>query len=135
MTTSLIDILKMIGAVALPLAVMDAVWLNVMSKAFYAKYIGSIMTNNPVWIAAILFYIIYIIGVVFFVVSPALTAHLPWYQVLLRGALFGLVAYATYDLTNQATLTNWSWMVTGVDLVWGAFLTGVSSVIAYMILK
>lgn len=133
--TSLISVLKMIIAVAIPLAVMDAVWLSVMSKSFYAKHIGSLMATHPVWVAAVLFYVIYIIGVVFFVVSPALSAALPWYQVLIRGAFFGLIAYATYDLTNQATLAQWSTIVTVVDLAWGAFLTGVSSLIAYMILK
>lgn len=93
------------------------------------------MTANPVWAAAAVFYVIYTVGVVFFVVTPALAGSLSVWQVVLRGALFGLVAYATYDLTNQATLANWSTIVTVVDLIWGAVLTGVAGVIAYLILK
>ena len=132
--TSIIHALKLFIAVAIPLIIMDAIWLTTMSK-FYAKHFGSLMADHPVWIAAIIFYIIYIIGIVVFVVSPALSLSLPWYSVLLRGALFGIVAYATYDLTNQATLAGWSPLVTVIDLAWGACLTGVGSVVAYLFLK
>ncbi len=129
------QLVKSFFAVLVPLLIIDAVWLSTMSKAFYAKHLGGLMAPNPVWAAAGIFYIIYTIGVVFFVVTPAIAGSLPAWQVVLRGALFGLVAYATYDLTNQATLANWSTIVTVVDLIWGAVLTGVASVIAYLILK
>jgi uncharacterized membrane protein len=78
---------------------------------------------------AVLFYLLYVAGLVYFVMLPASRSR----DALLRGALFGLIAYATYDLTNQATLRDWPWQVTLVDLVWGAFVTGTSCAIAHRI--
>lgn len=127
--------IKAFFAVAVPLLILDAVWLTTMSKGFYAKYLGSLMAPSPVWIAAVIFYVIYVVGVVFFVVNPSLSSGATVWTVLLRGALFGLVAYATYDLTNQATLAQWSTVVTVVDLIWGMFLTASASLIAFLILK
>lgn len=115
--------------------VLDFFWLSTMAPRFYNNYIGDILAKNPNYIAAGLFYLIYTAGVAYFVVHPALQGNLPWYMVALRGALFGLVAYATYDLTNQATLIQWSTIVTVVDLAWGAALTAIASVVAYLILK
>ncbi len=133
--TSITHFIKLFLAVGIPLAIMDAIWLFTMSKPFYGKYLGSLMSSNPIWIAAVLFYIVYIIGVIVFVVNPALSATLPWYQVVIRGAFFGLVAYATYDLTNHATLVGWSSIVTVVDLIWGSFLTATASLVAYLFLR
>lgn len=93
------------------------------------------MTKDPIWVAAGIFYILYAVGVTFFVLIPALSQAIPWWNVLLRGALFGLVAYATYDLTNQATITDWPVIITIVDLIWGACITGITSLVAYLILK
>jgi len=93
------------------------------------------MAPKPVWIAAVLFYILYAIGVSYFIVAPAVAGSLTWYAVLLRAAFFGLIAYGTYDLTNQATVINWSMAVTVVDMLWGAGMTGVASLIAFLILK
>lgn len=127
--------LKTIIAVAVPMLILDAIWLTTMNKSFYAKYLAAIMTTHPVWIAAGIFYVIYAVGVAVLVVSPALAGTVPWYSVALRGALFGLVAYATYDLTNHATVVNWPILVTVVDMIWGTVLTAVASTLAYIVLK
>ena len=79
---------------------------------------------------AVLFYVIYITGLSFFVLEPAITENAGVYQSFIAGALFGLVTYATYDLTNHATLERWPLSVTVVDLVWGSILTGGVSVLA-----
>lgn len=127
--------LKTFIAVLVPMLILDGIWLAVIAKSFYAKHLGAIMTQNPVWIAAILFYLLYAVGVTYFIVAPAVAGSLSWYVVLLRGALLGLVAYATYDLTNHATVVNWPTIITIVDMVWGATITGVTSLIAWAILK
>ncbi len=129
------NILKAFGATLLPLLVLDGIWLGTMSKFFYSKQLGSLMAKNPVWIAAVAFYLAYAVAVAYFIVAPAVAGSLPWWQVLLRGAFFGFVAYATYDLTNQATIQGWPVLVTVVDLAWGTFLTAVASLVAYFILK
>jgi uncharacterized membrane protein len=100
----------------------DMVWLGLVARTFYASQIGYIMTPSPNWAAAILFYLLFILGVLVFVVLPGLQE--PSLGVSLgRAALFGLVTYATYDLTNLATLKDWPLLLTAVDLVWGTLLT------------
>ena len=84
------------------------------------------------WFAAIIFYLLFIAGLVTFVISPAIEKH-SWVHALLFGALFGLITYATYDLTNLATLNNWPVLVTIVDLIWGTVLSASISVITYLI--
>jgi uncharacterized membrane protein len=82
------------------------------------------------WLAAIIFYLLFIVGLVIFVIAPAVEKN-SWTHALLFGALFGLITYATYDLTNLATVKNWPLLVTVVDLGWGAFLAGAVSTITY----
>jgi uncharacterized membrane protein len=122
-------------AVGVPMVILDAVWLGVISKPFYAKQLAGIMSSQVTWWPVVAFYVLYAIAVAFFVVAPALAGALPWWQVLLRGAFLGLVAYGTYDLTNQATIASWPAVVTAADMAWGAFITGATSTIAYLILK
>lgn len=110
--------------------VIDSVWLGTMAKRFYSLHIGSIMASSPRIIPAVLFYLLYPLGVVFFIVMPALEGNHGFLKIFLSGSLLGLVAYGTYDLTNQATLKEWSSIVTIVDLLWGASLTGLVSVIS-----
>ncbi len=105
-------------------------WLGVIAKNFYRQQLGSLMTSQIQWPAAIIFYLLFIAGLVVFVISPAFQKH-SWIQALCLGAFFGLVSYATYDLTNLATLKNWPLLVSLVDLVWGAVLGGLVSVITY----
>lgn len=127
--------IKTLVASAIPMLLLDFFWLSTMAPRFYRNYIGDILAKQPNYIAAGIFYVVYVIGVAYFIVYPALQGNLVWWHVALRGALFGFVAYATYDLTNQATLVQWSSWVTVVDLAWGALLTAVVSTIAYLIMR
>jgi uncharacterized membrane protein len=110
----------------------DMIWLVFVAKNFYQKHIGFLMKPDINWIAAIVFYLLFIVGLVTFVISPAVEKH-SWLHALLFGALFGLISYATYDLTNLATLKNWPVLVTIVDLIWGTVLSASISVITYLI--
>jgi uncharacterized membrane protein len=108
------------------------IWLGVVAKGFYRRHLGPLMSPKVNWAAAILFYLLFIVGLVVFVIRPALAAGKPL-QALFMGALLGLVSYATYDLTNLATLKDWPLVVTVVDLIWGAVLGGSVSFIAALI--
>lgn len=110
----------------------DMFWLGVVAKNFYKQQIGFLMTPNVNWVAAIVFYLIFIAGLVMFVISPALEKASLLHAVLF-GAAFGFVSYATYDLTNLATLKDWPLMITLVDLAWGAVLSGSVSTVSYLI--
>lgn len=112
--------------------IVDMIWLGFIAKNFYANQIGSLMKTDINWIAAIIFYLIFIFGLVIFVISPSIEKN-SWTNALIFGALFGFVCYATYDLTNLAVAKNWPILVTVVDLIWGAFLASSVSVITYFI--
>lgn len=99
----------------------DALWLGIIARGFYATHLGHVLTPQPQWWAALLFYLVFVAGALVLVVAPGLDHSLGW--LLLRGALFGLVTYATYDLTNLATIKDWPWIVTAVDLAWGTLLS------------
>lgn len=119
--------------IALPVFfLIDMVWLGLVAKGFYAKHIGSLLKTEVNWIAAILFYLLFITGLVVFVITPALEKG-SWMHAILFGALFGLVTYATYDLTNLALAKDWPLIVTIVDLIWGAVLAATVSVVTYLI--
>ena len=119
--------------IALPIFfAIDMVWLGVAAKTFYAKHIGFLMKANVNWATSILFYLLFIAGLVVFVVAPAIEKS-SWEHALLFGALFGLITYATYDLTNLATLKDWPLVVTAVDLTWGMVLAASVSVATYLI--
>lgn len=122
-------------AIALPVFfAIDMFWLGVVSKNFYRAQIGHLMTSNVNWVAAIIFYLIFIVGLVVFVIEPAVVKG-NWVHALLFGALFGLVCYATYDLTNLAVTKDWPLLITIVDLVWGAVLAASVSIITFFIAK
>jgi len=106
--------------------VIDMVWLGLVARDFYRRQLGEMLSPKVNWPAAILFYLLFIAGLLLFVVGPALERG-GALQALWQGALFGLIAYATYDLTNLATLKNWPMLVTVVDLAWGAVLGGTVS--------
>jgi uncharacterized membrane protein len=121
--------------IAFPVFVgIDMIWIGWLAKIFYAKQIGKLMTSKVNLGAAVLFYILYIAGVVFFVISPAYEKN-SWTFALLAGTFFGAVAYATYDLTNLATIKNWPLILTFVDLIWGSFLTALVSIITFLLSK
>lgn len=119
----------------LAMTVLDAVWLGLVAPAFYKKHIGFIMADKPNWFAAIAFYVLFVLGVTIFVVYPGWKNVDSLAKIALLGALFGLVTYATYDLTNHATLKNWPKIVTFVDLLWGTALTAAVSIVAVLALK
>ena len=104
----------------------DMVWLGVVAKGFYRRHLGPMLSPNVNWAAAILFYLLFIVGLLVFAIRPALVGGEPL-KALFLGALLGLISYATYDLTNLATLKDWPLVVTIVDLVWGTVLGGAVS--------
>ncbi len=116
------------------LALIDSVWLFSMG-AKYKSWLGHLFAPQFNFIPVIFFYLVYTFGLVYFVVMPAIKSGHSLFSIFLAGALLGLVAYATYDLTNHATLKDWPLMVTVVDMLWGAFLTGISSVIAVFVVN
>lgn len=120
-------------AIALPVFfAIDMLWLGLIAKNFYREQIGTLMKPDVNWTAAVIFYLIFIAGLVTFVISPAVEKN-SWTHALIFGAFFGLVCYATYDLTNLAVAKDWPLLVTVVDLVWGAVLAASVSVITYFI--
>ena len=121
--------------IALPVFfAIDMLWLGIVAKYFYRQQIGFLMKPDVNWIAAIIFYLIFIVGLVIFVIAPAVEKG-SWVRALLFGALFGFVCYATYDLTNLAVAKDWPLLVTIVDLVWGAVLAASVSTITYFIAR
>jgi uncharacterized membrane protein len=124
MTARLVALL----ATALIFGLMDAVWLRTMFPRLYQPQLGAILGELR-WAPALIFYALYIIAIQYFAVAPGLKAG-QWQVALLNGALFGFFAYATYDLTNHATLKQWSTLVTVADMAWGAFATGATAALA-----
>jgi uncharacterized membrane protein len=114
--------------------VIDLIWLGLIAKNLYSNYLGSLMAPRVNWVAAILFYLLFIVGLVFFVITPAVEKQ-SWSYALLVGMLFGLITYATYDLTNLATLKGWPLTITIIDLAWGSTLGGLVSLITYWMVK
>lgn len=118
-------------AIALPVFfVIDMIWLGFIAKDFYRNQIGFLMKDNINWTAAIIFYLLFIVGLVYFAISPAILKN-SLMGAILAGAFFGFITYATYDLTNLATLKNWPLFVTIVDLIWGTVLGALVSGITY----
>ena len=116
------------------MGVLDFLWLGFVAKNLYASELGKLLLEKPNMSAAIAFYIVYIIGVVVLVINPALATGSLW-SALGYGALFGLVAYATYDLTNLATVNGFTLKVALIDMCWGAFLTAVTSGVTYFVIS
>jgi uncharacterized membrane protein len=106
----------------------DMLWLGLAARSFYQKHLGFLMAPSPNWFAAVIFYLLFIVGLLVFVVVPGLESG-SFKITLMRAALFGLITYATYDLTNLATIKDWPFLLTVVDLLWGVFLSvSVSSI-------
>lgn len=123
------------GGTAAVLAVLDAVWLTFAGRLLYRPAVGSLMMESGFRLApAIVFYVLYVLGVVIFAVSPALKSG-QWTTAVLMGGLFGFFCYATYDLTNMATLKVWPLKVTLIDLAWGVFLTATAATVGFLAAK
>jgi uncharacterized membrane protein len=112
----------------------DAVWLGVVARKLYKNQIGHLMASKPNFVAALVFYLIFIFGLVYFVIDPAL-ADASLKKAIINGLLFGFITYSTYDLTNLATLREWPIQITIIDLIWGTSLGGSVSTISYLILN
>ena len=117
-------------ASAVTFLALDALWLGVVAQKMYQREFGPLLLEKPNMAAAAIFYALYIFGVVFFAVKPALEAG-SWTRALLYGAIFGLIAYATYDLTNLATLKGFPLKVVVPDLAWEAFVSAAAALVGY----
>lgn len=111
---------------------LDAVWLGVIAKNLYATELKGLMTDNVKWGAAALFYLIFVAGLMYFVIAPTLKSD-SMHNLVLAGGFFGLVTYATYDLTNYATLKGFPIKLVVIDMIWGSVLSAAVSFVAYQV--
>jgi uncharacterized membrane protein len=131
MKMGLTDKLILCGITAAIFLIIDLIWIGLVAKDFYARQLGGLLRERVNWSAALAFYCIYVGGIVFFVVLPALQSGAGGGSGIWRaawtGALLGLFAYSTFDLTAQALLRGWPSLVTAVDMLWGTLLTGTTA--------
>lgn len=113
--------------------VVDLIWLGFIGRSLYQKYIGHLLKKDVNWTAALIFYGLFVLGLTFFAVFPALEAS-SLTDALLLGGFFGLLMYATYDLTNLATLEGWSVPITIIDMIWGTFLGALVSSLTVLLM-
>ena len=111
----------------------DLIWLGLLAKNFYKNQLGNLMNDKPNWLVTGLFYLVYAMGLTFFVIQPSIVNANNVPTVILSGVIFGLVTYAAYDLTNLATLKNLSYVLSVVDLIWGAIITASTAILTYII--
>ena len=127
----MLNYLAAYGATAVVMLALDVVWLGFIAKSLYRDGIGHLMADPPNLVAAGVFYLLYPLGVLLFAVAPTLLSGapglVPWSRAVLAGALFGFFAYATYDLSNLATLKAWPWRLALVDIAWGTALTAAAA--------
>jgi uncharacterized membrane protein len=119
---------------ALVFFAVDMLWLGFLAKDFYRKHLGGFLSDQVNWTAAIVFYLLFIVGIFVFVILPTIDKG-SLLQAIWLGAFFGIITYATYDLTNLATLKNWPLLIVMVDIAWGAVLTAIVSAAGYGIVK
>jgi uncharacterized membrane protein len=112
---------------------LDALWLGLVARGFYRDQIGALMRPDVNWGAALVFYLLFVLGLLVFVVLPSLGATLG--RTALMGAFFGLITYATYDLTNLATLRGFPPVVAVVDLVWGTAIAAATSCVSWLLAR
>lgn len=111
---------------------LDMLWLGLIAKNFYNDQLGALLSGRINWAAAAVFYLIYTFGIIYFAVLPGIAKN-SLTEVTVRAALLGFVAYATYDLTNLATIRNWPIKLVLVDIAWGAALTAITAATSYLI--
>jgi uncharacterized membrane protein len=112
----------------------DMAWLGFIAKDLYRKYLGSFLADKINWAAALVFYFLFIMGIFYFSILPAAEKG-SWVKAVISGAFFGFITYATYDLTNLATLKGWPLPIVFIDIIWGAVLTAMVSTAGYFIVK
>jgi uncharacterized membrane protein len=111
--------------------IIDFVWLSLMGPKFYKVHLGDIWISHFHYTPAIIFYTMYAFGISYFIIIPGLSISSGVMQIAFGGFMLGLITYGAYDLTNQATVKNWPIIVTVVDMLWGAILTALGSIITY----
>lgn len=127
----MVKYLELYGITTVVFFAIDFVWLSLATSRIYRPYIGDLLLDKPNLPVAAAFYLLYVVGVLFL-------ASLPGYEkgslsdAVIRGAIFGLLAYGTYDLTNLSTLKGWAWQVSAIDMVWGTVLTGTVAAVGYI---
>ena len=114
--------------------VVDMLWLGIIAKNLYQKYLSDFLADDVNWTAAIIFYFIYVIGISIFAIYPAINKD-SVFNAILMGALFGFFTYATYDLTNLATLKGWPLTIVFIDILWGTILSAIVSFSGFHIVK
>lgn len=112
----------------------DMIWLTTVAPSFYQDQIGFLLSENPNVLAAGLFYLLFVVGLLYFVVLPALKAKkIAVLKIAMAGGFFGLVTYATYDLTNYATIADWPLLLVVVDMIWGTVLSASVATLSFLI--
>jgi len=114
--------------------VVDMIWLGIIAKNLYQNNLKGLLRDKPNWMATITFYLLFIVGIIIFAVAPAIRND-SFLMAVLYGGLFGFFTYATYDLTNYATLKNWPFNIVIIDIIWGIVLTGIVSTLSYLASK
>jgi uncharacterized membrane protein len=114
--------------------IVDMAWLGFIAKDLYKKYLGNLLSEQVNWMAAVIFYLLFVVGIFIFAIMPAVEKNSVVSAITL-GALFGFFTYATYDLTNLATLKSWSINIAIIDIIWGSVLTGIVSTAGFYIVK
>jgi uncharacterized membrane protein len=114
--------------------VIDIVWLGIIARGFYRRQLGFILSPDVNWVAAVTFYLIYIAGIIFFAVRPSLASG-RLSEAALLGGLFGFFTYATYDLTNMATIKDWPLKIVVIDILWGTCLCALVAVLSFLIAR
>jgi uncharacterized membrane protein len=124
--------LKLYAAAFVAFLAIDGVWLVLVAGKLYGRYLGFLLSPTPNWFAAGIFYLLFVVGLLALVVVPGLEKR-SFKTTLLRAGIFGLITYATYDLTNLATIKNWSLLITVVDMLWGTILSVAVSAASYAV--
>ena len=114
--------------------IIDMAWLGFVAKDIYKKYLGNLLSDNVNWAAAIIFYLLFVVGIFIFAIMPSVDKN-SLQSAIILGALFGFFTYATYDLTNLATLKDWSLTIVFIDIIWGAVLTSIVSTAGFYIVQ
>ncbi|ADO77418.1 DUF2177 family protein [Halanaerobium praevalens] len=112
----------------------DIVWLEFLAKDLYQEQLGFLLKDNFNAVAAFAFYLFFIAGMLFFVINRAVELS-SWQYALFVGAFFGFITYSTYDMTNLATVKDWPVLITVIDIVWGSFLCGITSLVSYLLIN
>lgn len=130
----ILNIIKIYSIAVIVFLVVDLVWLGFIAKNIYQKYLGFLMKPSPNWLAAIIFYLLFVVGLVIFVILPALEKG-SWQNALIFGALFGFFTYMTYELTNYAVIKDWPFSIVIIDIIWGIVLSAIVSIITFLIMR